>query len=81
MQDTVSNGEYIVDELRSGYFPAALEHIFGPLPTPETSERHGAHMFPHNVSFRTADWAKDPIPEDEQAWDVIVAYAPWTRDV
>ncbi|KAJ7572092.1 Bicoid-interacting protein 3-domain-containing protein [Mycena floridula] len=29
------------------------------------------NSFPHNVSFRTADWASDGIPEDEEGHDVF----------
>jgi 7SK snRNA methylphosphate capping enzyme len=63
--------------------------MFGPLPILPTSnssaDTGGAtttttldsatseNAFPHNVSFRRADWVNEPIPEDEAGYDVIVA--------
>ena len=62
------------------YFPASCQHMFGPLsipPTPssmETGIRLDAgvpeNAFPHNVSFRRADWVNDRIPEDEPGYNV-----------
>ncbi|KAF7348541.1 Bin3-type SAM domain-containing protein [Mycena venus] len=51
------------------YFPASCAHSLGPLPIPRSSPE----LFPHNVSFRTADWVNDTIPEDEGGYDVVVA--------
>jgi 7SK snRNA methylphosphate capping enzyme len=31
------------------------------------------NKFPHNISFRCADWVNEHIPEDEAGYDVIVA--------
>lgn len=58
------------------YFPVSCEHMFGPLPVPDVASlgRDGADQFPHNVSFRTADWIKNEIPEDSDGYDVVVAY-------
>ena len=55
------------------YFPASCEHFFGPIPVPP-SELRGKTAFPHNVSFRTADWTTESIPEDEEGYDVVLAY-------
>ena len=56
------------------YFPASFEHMFGPLPIPDVSV-HGnaAEVFPHNVSFRAADWVQSEIPEDAEGYDVVIA--------
>ncbi|KAJ6572058.1 Bin3-domain-containing protein [Mycena capillaripes] len=51
------------------YFPASCAHSFGPLPIPPSSPE----LFPHNVSFRTADWVNTVIPEDEGGYDVVLA--------
>ena len=56
------------------YFPLSCEHEFGSLPIPPSTIR-GKHVFPHNISFRTANWIRDEIPEDVQGYDVVVAYA------
>ncbi|KAG8864100.1 hypothetical protein FRB96_006974 [Tulasnella sp. 330] len=55
------------------YFPASLSFSFGTLPLP-TFEKEDATGFPHNVTFRTADWvASSGIPEDDDGYDVILA--------
>jgi hypothetical protein len=55
------------------YFPASCRHmfgqVFGPLPFPPTHSPAldsgvSDSQFPHNVSFRRADWVNEPIPED-----------------
>ncbi|KAJ3717124.1 Bin3-domain-containing protein [Lentinula raphanica] len=61
-------------QLQPDYFPASLQHSFGSLPIPPSSIR-GKHVFPHNVSFRTADWTKEPIVEDAAGYDVVVAFS------
>ncbi|KAH9026108.1 Bicoid-interacting protein 3-domain-containing protein [Lactarius hengduanensis] len=41
------------------YFPASCQHMFGPLPIPPTDTFHSDtanHKFPHNITFRRADW-------------------------
>lgn len=64
-------------------FPAAFEHMFGPLPIPPpaTTKTDGGEAsvneqtrFPHNVTFRTADWVKDGVLDDRNGYDVILAY-------
>ena len=59
----------------ANYFPASFEHMFGPLPIPAPGA-NGAmvDVFPHNVTFRTADWVKEEIPEDADGYDVVVAW-------
>lgn len=60
--------------------------MFGPLPIPpsgdsDTGTDAGTSLdlhvsrdaFPHNVSFRRADWVNERIPEDEAGHDVIIA--------
>ncbi|KAL1744145.1 Bicoid-interacting protein 3-domain-containing protein [Schizophyllum fasciatum] len=54
------------------YFPASCEHLFGPIPVPP-AELRGRGIFPHNVSFRAADWVADAIPEDAEGYDVVLA--------
>lgn len=56
------------------YFPASCEYMFGPLPIP-AFEATEAHKFPHNLSFRAADWVESSIPEDAEGYDVIVAFS------
>ncbi|KAJ7089250.1 Bicoid-interacting protein 3-domain-containing protein [Mycena belliarum] len=53
------------------YFPASCAHSLGPLPIPLSNPQ----LFPHNVSFRTADWVNEPIPEDEGGYDVVLAFS------
>ncbi|KAF9260548.1 Bin3-domain-containing protein [Marasmius fiardii PR-910] len=62
--------------LKSDYFPSSLEHMFGPLPVPP-SENRGKNVFPHNVSFRVGDWAKDSdaVPEDQEGYDIVLAFS------
>jgi 7SK snRNA methylphosphate capping enzyme len=55
------------------YFPSSFEHTFGSLPIPPSQIR-GRHTFPHNVSFRTADWVNNEIPEDKDGYDVVIAW-------
>jgi hypothetical protein len=57
---------------RPDYFPASFEHTFGPLPIPPRQTR-GQHVFPHNLTFRTADWVENEIPEDADGYDVVIA--------
>lgn len=60
------------DVVKRASFPVAFEHMFGPLSIlpaePETT-----NAFPHNVSFRTADWVKDGALEDRGDYDVVLA--------
>ncbi|KAN0137296.1 Bicoid-interacting protein 3 (Bin3) domain containing protein [Lactarius tabidus] len=49
-------------------------HMFGPLPIPPTDTLHldaSDHKFPHNITFRRADWVNEHIPEDDTGYDVI----------
>ncbi|KAH8977135.1 Bin3-domain-containing protein [Lactarius akahatsu] len=60
------------------YFPASCQHMFGPLPIPHTDTPHSDtanHKFPHNITFRRADWVNECIPEDEAGYDVIIAFS------
>jgi len=69
-----------------GFFPASCEHMHGPLPIPNPSVQSSddmsetarpaanPRMFPFNVTFRTADWVQDDIPEDAAGpYDIILA--------
>ncbi|KAF5383207.1 hypothetical protein D9615_004959 [Tricholomella constricta] len=56
------------------YFPMSCEHEFGSLPIPPSDIR-GRHSFPHNLSFRTADWTSTDIPEDAERYNVVVAFS------
>ncbi|KAK7037992.1 Bin3-type SAM domain-containing protein [Favolaschia claudopus] len=53
------------------YFPASCAHSHGPLPIPPSSPE----LFPHNVSFRTADWVNDAIPEDAIGYDIVLGFS------
>jgi 7SK snRNA methylphosphate capping enzyme len=66
------------------HFPASCQHMFGPLPIPPSGDSNtgtgtsldldvSQSAFPHNVSFRRADWVNERIPEDEAGHDVIIA--------
>lgn len=55
------------------YFPASFDHSLGPLPIPPI-QLTGKNTFPNNISFRTADWVNVDIPEDQDQYDVIVAW-------
>lgn len=58
------------------YFPAAFEHMFGPLSMSSTSSGSTSrNQFPHNVSFRTTDWVNDGAVEDHQGYDVVIAFS------
>ena len=54
------------------YFPASCEHSYGPLPIP--SNRTGAAVFPHTVTFRTVDWLTEQDASDESRYDIVLAY-------
>lgn len=54
-----------------GSFPAAFEHMFGPLPIPPADAKT-AYAFPHNVSFRAVDWVNDGAIEDRDGYDVVL---------
>ncbi|KAG5716220.1 putative methyltransferase C2A9.10 [Termitomyces sp. T112] len=56
------------------YFPMSCEHESGSLPIPPLETR-GRHVFPHNVSFRTANWVATRIPEDVDGYDVVIAFS------
>ena len=58
------------------HFPASCQHMFGPLPIPPTDTIDysvSENTFPHNISFRRADWVNEHIPEDRTGYDVIIA--------
>jgi len=60
------------------YFPASMVYSFGALPIPFQDEGSKSSepeklKFPHNVSFRVADWVEDGALEDNDGYDVIIA--------
>ncbi|KAF5356573.1 hypothetical protein D9758_008289 [Tetrapyrgos nigripes] len=57
----------------SDYFPASFEHSFGALPIPPSHLR-GKDVFPHNITFRTADWVEENIIDDGEGYDVVLAF-------
>ncbi|KAI0306811.1 S-adenosyl-L-methionine-dependent methyltransferase [Multifurca ochricompacta] len=60
------------------HFPASCQHMFGPLPITDTDMLDSeaiAYTFPHNITFRRADWVNERIPEDDAGYDVIVAFS------
>ncbi|KAH9850001.1 Bin3-domain-containing protein [Lenzites betulinus] len=58
------------------YFPASCEHMFGPLPIPAAaSQEKAGEAFPHNVTFRAADWVNTDIPDDNEGYDVVFAFS------
>ncbi|KAI0249983.1 Bicoid-interacting protein 3-domain-containing protein [Lactifluus subvellereus] len=60
------------------HFPASCQHMFGPLPIPPTDILDlsvSENTFPHNITFRRADWVNERIPEDDASYDVIVAFS------
>ncbi|KAI0265813.1 Bicoid-interacting protein 3-domain-containing protein [Gloeopeniophorella convolvens] len=56
------------------YFPASCQHMLEPLPIPPAVPEE-QEVFPHNVSFRRADWVNETIPEDDGGYDVILAFS------
>ncbi|TFK70807.1 Bin3-domain-containing protein [Pluteus cervinus] len=56
------------------YFPASCEHEFGSLPVPPFQTR-SKNIFPHNVVFRTVDWAKEDVLEDAEGYDVVLGFS------
>ena len=61
---------------QADYYPAAFEHMFGPLPIPPVNctGGPGREEFPHNVIFRATDWVNADILEDKDGYDVVLAY-------
>lgn len=58
------------------YFPLAMEHMFGPIHIPDSSTdsyTSKSTTFPHNLTFRSADWVDQVIPEDKDMYDIVVA--------
>ncbi|KAF8621772.1 hypothetical protein AX15_007508 [Amanita polypyramis BW_CC] len=55
-------------------FPASCSHEFGSLPVPSAAHR-GRYAFPHNVTFRRADWVEEEIIEDKDGYDVVLAFS------
>ena len=55
------------------YFPESLASTFGHLPIPP-STRETQDKFPHNLTFRTADWPNQRIPEDDVGYNIVIAF-------
>ncbi|KDQ10313.1 hypothetical protein BOTBODRAFT_36413 [Botryobasidium botryosum FD-172 SS1] len=58
---------------KSNHFPMAMSHLFGPLPIPPADAPQASLCFPHNVTFRTADWVKTGVRDDAEGYDVVLA--------
>jgi hypothetical protein len=54
------------------YFPAALQHMFGPLPLPRARPSMTL-AFPHNVIFVASDWVVNGCHLDTPGYDVVLA--------
>lgn len=54
------------------YFPESLAVTFGHLPIPPSTQET-QDKFPHNLTFRTADWPSQRIPEDDVGYDIVLA--------
>ncbi len=62
------------------YFPSSFPHEFGLLPIPASdASGHDKHAFPHNLTFRCADWTRHDIPEDKPGYDVVLAFVLFQR--
>ena len=71
---TAPNASDCEDSDEPDYFPAAFEHMFGPLPIPSQDEHCPSDSkFPHNVTFQAADWVQQRIHEDTEGYDVVLA--------
>jgi 7SK snRNA methylphosphate capping enzyme len=57
---------------RSDHFASTFESIHGPLPIP-SAQTWTPGAFPHNLTFRTADWLNERIPDDDEGYDVVLA--------
>jgi 7SK snRNA methylphosphate capping enzyme len=76
MEDDGQSAAQVVDQTTTPsrhYFPTSCEHEFGSLPIPPSSSRREKLSFPHNVSFRTADWTRTELPEDSEGYNVVIA--------
>ncbi|KAI0346784.1 Bin3-domain-containing protein [Trametopsis cervina] len=60
------------EPLEDEYFPSSCEHMYGPLPIP--SQGMDA-AYPHNVVFFCADWVNTEIIEDNEGYDVVIAFS------
>lgn len=59
---------------RWNHFPMSMAHLFDPLPIiPLNTSSTRPTAFPHNVIFRTGDWATAGIREDAEGYDVVLA--------
>ncbi|KAA1468789.1 Bin3-domain-containing protein [Dentipellis sp. KUC8613] len=70
-----THAEPLPKVVKADYFPASCQHMFGPLPVPPAEVIGGVEEFPHNISFRRADWTNETIPEDAGSYDVVVAFS------
>ena len=59
-----------------GYFPESLALTFGHLPIPPVAQGK-QDRFPHNLTFRTADWHNQRIPEDDAGYDIVIAFVDY----
>jgi SAM-dependent methyltransferase len=54
--EPASTSDNPAEPSKSGYFPMAMEYMFGSLPIPPNEG--GEPSFPNNLAFYTADWTK-----------------------
>lgn len=70
--DEEGDGGKTERRLKANYFPLSFEHEFGSLPIPPRElEGKGGSKFPHNLTFRTANWLTEEV--EEGAYDVVLA--------
>ncbi|KAG2066179.1 hypothetical protein BDR04DRAFT_1030656, partial [Suillus decipiens] len=65
----------ITDDGAHNYFPASCEHSYSPLPITDGA----CGTFPHNFTFRTVNWVKDDISEDQNQYDIVLGSGNYWR--
>lgn len=76
--ETTSARYFVHPQAIYDYFPLAMEHMFGPIHIPDSltnGETSKFIAFPHNLTFRTADWVDQVIPEDKDMYDIVIAFS------
>jgi len=74
-EDSRADDSIRISRIRPDYFPASCEHMFGPLPIPPNKTDTATPSFPHNVVFQVVDWVNSEISEDQEGYDVVVAFS------
>lgn len=73
--DVPKTGEAVQQPTTLYYFPAALQHMFGPLPLTR-AHGQGINSFPHNVTFVASDWVTTGTHLDADGYDMVLACEP-----